>query len=60
MIRPVLMCGTETWSVKRRKEGLLEQTEMRMVQWILGVSLKDKKRIEVIRKTLGWNALLTK
>jgi len=39
--------------VTRREEGLLERTEMRMLQWILGVALKDKKRYEVIRKTLG-------
>ena len=27
--------------------------------WILGVSPKDKKRNEVIRKSLGWHALPT-
>ena len=34
---------------------LLDRTDMRMLQWIdtLGVSLKDTKRNEVIRKTLG-------
>ena len=60
MIRPVLMYGAEAWSVTRREEGLLEGTEMRMLWWILGVSLKDKKTNEVIRKMLGWHALLTK
>ena len=34
----------------KREEGLLERTEMRMLRWILGVSLKDKKRNEVIRR----------
>src|SRR6218665_2422744 len=53
MIRRVLMYGAEAWSVTRREEGLLDRTEMRMLWWILGVSLKDKKRNEVIRKTLG-------
>ena len=53
MIRLVLMYGAEAWSVPRRKEGLLERTEMRMLRWILGVSLKDKERNEVIRKMLG-------
>ena len=58
IIRPVLVYGAETLTVTRREEGLLERSEMRMLRWILGVSLKDKKRNEVIRKTLGWHALL--
>jgi len=33
--------------VTRREEGLLERTEMRMLRWILGVSLKDENRNEV-------------
>ena len=53
MTRPVLMYGPEAWTVIRREEGLLERTDMRMLQWLLGVSLKDKKRNEVIRKMLG-------
>ena len=53
MIRPLLMCGAEAWIATQREEGLLERTETGMLQWILGVSLKDKKGNEVIRKTLG-------
>jgi|SRR6218665_1502843 len=33
---------------------------MRMMRWILGVSLKDKKRNEVIRKTLGVTCITDK
>jgi len=57
MIRPMLMSRAETWTVdndKEGEEGLPEKTEMIMLQWILlGVSLKDKNRNEVIRQTLG-------
>jgi len=49
MIRPVLTYGAKAWTVTRRGE----RAEMRMLRWILGASLKDKKSNEVIRKTLG-------
>ena len=50
MIRPELIYGTEAWSLKRKEELLLERTEMRMLRWILGVTLTDKKRSEEIRR----------
>ena len=52
MIRPVLMYmyGADAWTAARREEGLLERTEISMLWLILGVSLKDKSRNEVIRK----------
>ena len=53
MIRLVMMYGTEAWTVMRREEGVLKITEMRMLPWIFGVSLKDKNRSEVIRKAWG-------
>ena len=52
MNRPVQMYGAEAWTVTWREEGLLERTEMRMLEWLLGVTLKDEKRNEVFRKTL--------
>jgi len=53
MIRPVMMYGAEFWALRRKEEELLERTEMRMLRWILGVSLKDRKRNEDIRRTVG-------
>jgi len=44
---------TGHWTVTSREEGLLERAEMTVMRWILGVSLKDMKKNELIRKTLG-------
>jgi len=41
MIRPVLIYGSEAWTLRRREEGHLERTEMRMLCWILGLTLND-------------------
>jgi len=53
MIRPVMIYGAETWSPRRKEEELLERTEMSMLQWILGVSLKDRKKTEDICQAVG-------
>lgn len=53
MIRPVLIYGAEAWSLRRKDEEMLERTEMRMLRWILGISLKNKKRNEDICRLLG-------
>jgi len=52
VIRPVLY-GAETWALKKKEQALVERTEMRMLRWILGVSLKERKKNEVIRKMAG-------
>ena len=53
MIRPVMIYGAEAWTLRKKEEELLERTEMRMLRWIMGVSLKDHRRNEDIRKTVG-------
>jgi len=53
VVRPVLIYGLETWTLKRREEERLERTEMRMLRWILGLTLRDKKRNDDIRRILG-------
>ena len=60
MIRPVLIYGAETWALKRREEEMLERTEMRMLRWILGVSLKDRKRNDFIRNKIGVTCITNK
>jgi hypothetical protein len=60
MIRPVLIYGAEAWALRRREEEQLERTEMKMLRWILGVSLRDRKRNEDIRKTLGVTCITNK
>src|SRR6218665_3619023 len=41
------------WTLTRKEEELLERAEMRMLRWILGVSLRDRRRNEDIREVLG-------
>ena len=53
VIRPVLLYGAETWALRRKEEGVLERTEMRMLRWILGVSLMERIESEDIRKRVG-------
>ena len=49
MIRPVMIYGAEAWALRKKEEELLERTEMRMLRWIMGISLKDHQRNEDIR-----------
>ena len=53
VIRPVLLYGSETWAMQRKEEGALERTEMRMLRWILGISLMERIESEDIRKRAG-------
>ena len=39
--------------MKKREEERLQRTEMRMLRWILGLTLRDKKRNDDIRRILG-------
>jgi len=53
MIRPVLIYGSEAWTLRRREEERLERTEMRMLRCILGLTLEDRKRNDDIRRIIG-------
>jgi len=53
MIRSVLIYGSEAWTLRRREEERLERTEMRMLRWILGLMLKDRKRNDDIHRIIG-------
>ena len=51
VVRPALMCGAETWTVKNAKVKKLEVAEIRMLRCMCGVTKLDKIRNERIRGT---------
>ena len=53
VIRPVLLYGEESWTVRKKEEQILEKTEMRMLRRIKGVTLRDRVKSVDIRKELG-------
>ena len=49
-----MLYGAECcWAMRKKEEHLLNKTEMRMLHWIQGISLKDHVRSEEIRKRLN-------
>lgn len=53
MIRPVMVYGAETRALKKTEERKLERTEMRMLRWIMGTSLRDHLGNEEVRGRAG-------
>ena len=53
LVRPVILFGAECWTTGVKEENILKKTEMRMLRRIKGVTVKDKMKIEDIRKELG-------
>ena len=51
VVRPTTLCGMETVAVTERQVGKMEVAELKMVRWALGVTRKDKIRIEYVRGT---------
>ena len=45
-----MMYGVETWAVKKAQEKKLDAAEMRMLRWMSGVTMLDR-RYEIIRGT---------
>ena len=53
VVRPVLMYGSETWALRQKEESKLEGTEMRMLRWIMGISLLERLENDEIRRMAG-------
>jgi hypothetical protein len=52
-VRSCMLYGSETWQMKVEHEEKLERTEMRMIRWMCGVSLRDKRTNADLRKRIG-------
>ena len=49
VVRPAIMYGAETWTVKKTQEKKLDVAEMRMLRWMSGVTKLNRIRNERIR-----------
>ena len=58
VIKPTMLYGAECWAMRKKEEHLLNKTEMRMLRWIQGISLKDHVRSEEIRNRLNVMAIV--
>ena len=59
-IRPVLLYGAECWTARKKEEQIIENTEMRMLRRIKGVTLRDRVNSVDIRKELGVSSIQEK
>ena len=50
---PVLIYGSENWSLNRSEKRKIEAAEMRLLRSMAGYTLWDKKRSSDIREQLG-------
>jgi hypothetical protein len=53
-VRSCMIYGSETWPMKKESETKFETTEMRMIQRMCGVSLRDKKTSSELRAEWEW------
>jgi hypothetical protein len=53
MTIPVMIYGTDNWSLNRSDKRKIEAAEMRFLRPTVGCSLLDKKRSSDIREQLG-------
>ncbi|KAK3560749.1 hypothetical protein QTP86_016542, partial [Hemibagrus guttatus] len=51
VVRPAMLCGLETVSLRKRQESELEVAELKMLRFSLGVTRLDRIRNEYIRGT---------
>ena len=59
VVRPVMIYGAETWALRRKEEAKLERTEMRMVRWAMGISLKEHLSNEEVRRRASLECIST-
>ena len=52
-----MLCGNETWLMKKEDEQRCERNEMRMERWMCDVTLKDRKSNVELRDRLGTESI---
>ena len=52
-IRPVMLYGSETWPTKIEDIRKIQRSKMRMLRWMTGVSLSERKSNKCVRSMLA-------
>ena len=52
-IRPAMLYGSETWPTKIEDIRKMQRSEMRMLRWMTGMSLSERKSNECVRSMLA-------
>ena len=52
-IRPAMLYGSETWPTKIEDIRKMQRSEMRMLRWMTGVSLSERKSNECVRSMVA-------
>ena len=52
-IRPAMLYGSETWPTKIEDIRKMQKSEMRILRWMAGVSLSERKSNECVRSMLA-------
>ena len=52
-IRPAMLYGSETWPTKIEDIRKMQRSEMRILRWMAGVSLSERKSNECVRSMLA-------
>ena len=52
-IRPAMLYGSETWPTKVEDIRKIQRSEMRMLKWMEGASLSERKSNECVRSMLA-------
>ena len=52
-IRPAMLYGSKTWPTKVEDIRKMQRSERRMLRWMAGVSLSERKSIECVRSMLA-------
>ena len=52
-VRSAMIYGCETWAISEEQVKRIERTEMRMVRWMCGVSLRERKKNAELRQMIG-------
>jgi len=50
-VRSSILCGSDTWPVRKENEVALQRALMRMVRWMCGIKLQDRVQSKGLRET---------